>query len=165
MLEGRPNFSFFQGDITSPDDIARCLRKHDIDTIIHLAANSSVDASFTSPFAFASTNIHGTQVLLESAKSCGVKRFIHMSSYEAYGATKAGPSGHVETSALSPVNPYGAGKAAAEMLVTAFGNTHELETIIVRSNNVYGPNQFPESMQHVPRSRNEYTDDTSRDNP
>ena len=69
-----------------------------------------------------------------------------MSSYEAYGATKAGPEGHVETSALSPVNPYGAGKAAAEMLVTAFGNTNAFQTVIVRSNNVYGPNQFPESM-------------------
>ncbi len=99
-------------------------------------------ASFDNPYAFADTNIHGTQVLLESAKAHGVKKFIHMSSYEAYGATKPTTSGYVEDSALSPVNPYGAGKAAAEMLVTA---SNQLQTIIVRSNNIYGRNQYPES--------------------
>lgn len=145
MLDDQANFSFFQGDISSPEDITGCLRKHDIDTIIHLAANSSVDASLKDPYSFARTNIHGTQILLENAKTCGVRTFVHMSSYEAYGATKPGPNGHVETEALSPVNPYGAGKAASEMLVTSFGHSNSLQTIIVRANNIYGPNQYPES--------------------
>ena len=68
-----------------------------------------------------------------------------MSSYEAYGASKAGPEGHKEEEALSPMNPYGAGKAAAEMLVNAFGSSSSLQTIIVRANNIYGPNQFSDS--------------------
>lgn len=146
MLDDRANFSFFEGDIISPDDVTKCLREHQIDTVIHLAAQSNVDASFKNPYSFAATNIHGTQVLLECAKSCGVKKFIQMSSYEAYGASKAGPDGHREEDPLSPMNPYGAGKAAAEMLVTAFGNSSPLETIIVRANNIYGPNQFPDSI-------------------
>ena len=145
MLNGRSNFSFYEGDITSPDDITSCLHQHDIDTIIHLAAQSNVDASLKNPASFAATNIVGTQVLLECAKVCGVKKFIQMSSYEAYGITKPGPNGHREDDPLSPTNPYGGGKAAAEMLVTAFGHCHPLETIIVRANNIYGPNQFPDS--------------------
>ena len=75
-----------------------------------------------------------------------------MSSYEAYGATKAGPNGHQESEALSPMNPYGAGKAAAEMLVNAFGNSSTLNTMIVRANNIYGPNQFPDSKEPLPQS-------------
>ena len=145
MLQGLPNFSFHEGDISSRESIVGCLNKYKIDAIIHLAANSSVDASFKDPVLFARTNIEGTQIILESAKECGVKKFIYMSSYEAYGRAKPGPNGHIETSALSPVNPYGAGKAAAEMLVMSFGNRDYFDTIIVRSNNVYGPVQYPES--------------------
>lgn len=145
MLQGLPNFSFYKGDITSPEDIASCLREHEVDTIIHLAAQSNVDSSFKNPYGFTETNIHGTQVVLEVAKSNNVKKFFQMSSYEAYGATKAGAEGHKEEDPLSPMNPYGAGKAAAEMLVNAFGNSSPLQTIIIRANNIYGPNQFPDS--------------------
>ena len=145
MLNSRPNFSFHEGDITSPDDIISCLHQHNIDTIIHLAALSNVDFSLKDPASFAATNIVGTQILLDCAKACGVKKFLQMSSYEAYGATKPGPNGYCETDALLPKNPYGGGKAAAEMLVTAFGHCNTLDTIIVRANNIYGPNQFPDS--------------------
>ncbi|KAL9126724.1 MAG: hypothetical protein Q9217_004269 [Psora testacea] len=146
MLSTRPNFAFVEGDITSQDDITTCIKKHDIDTIIHLAAQFNVDASFKSPYAFSATNIQGTQVMLECAKICEVRKFIQMSSYEAYGATRSGADGHREEDALAPMNPYGAGKAAAEMLVTAFGHSNALETIIVRANNIYGPNQFPDKI-------------------
>lgn len=152
MLNKQSNFSFFQGDISSKEDIVSCLRKHDIDTIIHLAANSSVDASLNDPFSFSRVNIIGTQILLESAKLCGCKKFIFMSSYEAYGKAKPGDKGQIETNALSPVNNYGAGKAAAEMLVTSFGNCNHFQTIIVRSNNIYGPNQYPESTLYFLRN-------------
>lgn len=115
MLNAHPNFTFVEGDITNPDDIKTCIEKHQIDTIIHLAAQSNVDASFQSPMAFAATNIQGTLVMLESAKLCGVKKFVQMSSYGTYGATKPGSKGHREDEALAPMNPYGAGKAAAEI--------------------------------------------------
>lgn len=145
MLHTYSNFTFVGGDITSPEDIASCLRKHEIDTVIHLAAQSSVENSLKNPFAFTETNIHGTQVVLEVAKSNNVKKFFHMSSFEAYGATKPGADGHREDEPLSPNNPYGAGKAAAEMIVNAFNHSTPLQTIIVRANNIYGPNQFPDS--------------------
>lgn len=150
ILSSRPNFSFYEGDITSRDDFIGCLRKHDIDAIIHLAAQSNVDASLKNPSLSAATNIVGTQVLLDSAKTCGVKKFILMSSGEVYGATKPGPTGFRESDALLPMNPYGGGKAAAEMLVTAFGHCNPLETVIVRANNIYGPNQFPDSECFIP---------------
>ncbi|KAG7002089.1 dTDP-4-amino-4,6-dideoxygalactose transaminase [Physcia stellaris] len=146
MLNSQPNFTFYEGDIMSPDDITRCLQLHSIDTIIHLAAQSNVDASLKSPASFAATNIVGTQVMLECAKACNVRKFVQMSSYEVYGATKCGSEGHDEDEALVPMNPYGAGKAAAEMLVTAFGHCNALETLIVRTNNIYGPNQYPDKI-------------------
>ena len=145
MLKTQSNFTFVEGDITSPEEVSACLSKYQIDTVIHLAAQSNVDASFKSPFAFATTNIQGTQVMLECARSCGVKKFIQMSSYEAYGATKPTGEGHREDEPLSPMNPYGAGKAAAEMLVMAVGQSSSMETAIIRANNIYGPNQFPDS--------------------
>ena len=128
------------------DDITSCLQLHNIDTIIHLAAQSNVDASLKNPASFAATNIVGTQVMLECAKACNVRKFVQMSSYEVYGATKCGNDGHGEDEALIPMNPYGGGKAAAEMLVTAFGHCNTLETLIVRTNNIYGPNQYPDSL-------------------
>lgn len=144
-LESMPNFTFVNGDITDHDQVASCLRKYEIDTIIHLAARTNVDASFKAPRAFAATNIYGTQIMLECAKECDVKRFVHMSSYEVYGATQAGPTGHREDEALAPMSPYGAGKAAAEMLVVALGHSTSVKTVIVRANNIYGPMQFPDS--------------------
>ena len=131
----------------NPDDVKACLEEHNIDAIIHLAAQTNVDASIKNPLLFATTNIEGTQVILECAKSSGVKKFIQMSSFEAYGATKPGTNGHREDEVLSPMNPYGAGKAAAEMLVIAAGHSSSLEVMIVRANNVYGPRQFPDSKK------------------
>lgn len=145
-LESMPNFTFVNGDITDHDQVASCLRKYEIDTIIHLAARTNVDASFKAPRAFAATNIYGTQIMLECAKECDVKRFVHMSSYEVYGATQAGPTGHREDEALAPMSPYGAGKAAAEMLVVALGHSTSVKTVIVRANNIYGPMQFPDKI-------------------
>ena len=144
-LNPRLNFTFVKGDILNPHDVKSCLEEYQIDAIIHLAAQTNVDASLKNPFAFASTNIEGTQVILECAKQCGVKKFIQMSSFEAYGATKPGVNGHREDESLAPMNPYGAGKAAAEMLVIAAGHSCPLEVMVVRANNIYGPKQFPDS--------------------
>lgn len=143
MLEGRHNFTFFRGDITNSDEVMRCLKLHDIDTIFHFAAQSHVDLSFGNSYGFTRTNVYGTHVLLENAKERGIRRFIHISTDEVYGETDG--EDLCERSILAPTNPYAASKAAAEMLVHAYYKSFKLPIIMVRSNNVYGPHQFPES--------------------
>lgn len=83
MLEGRPNFNFFHGDLTKPADVLRCLRKHNVDTIFHLAAQSHVDLSFGNSYSFTFNNVVGTHVLLETAVAVKtIKRFYHISTDE-----------------------------------------------------------------------------------
>ncbi|KAF2750600.1 NAD(P)-binding protein [Sporormia fimetaria CBS 119925] len=146
VLDGRPNFAFEQGDITSPNDVKRVLRKHNIDTIFHFAAQSHVDLSFGNSYQFTNTNVYGTHVLLERARQHGINRFVHISTDEVYGDVPIGAANLSETSLLTPTNPYAASKAAAEMMVSAFRSSFKLPLITVRSNNVYGPHQFPEKI-------------------
>ncbi|KAF2088168.1 NAD(P)-binding protein [Saccharata proteae CBS 121410] len=146
ILDQRPNFTFVQGDITSPADVTRCLRAHNIDTIFHFAAQSHVDLSFGNSYQFTNTNVYGTHVLLESAKAYGVKRFIHISTDEVYGEVESDSDDLIENSLLAPTNPYSASKAAAEMMVNAYWKSFKLPVIIIRANNVYGPHQFPEKI-------------------
>ncbi len=122
-----------------------CLERHNIDTIFHFAAQSHVDLSFGNSYAFTHTNVYGTHVLLESAKKVGIKKFIHISTDEVYGEVRDDADDLLETSILAPTNPYAASKAAAEMLVHSYQKSFKLPVIIVRSNNVYGPHQYPES--------------------
>jgi len=150
VLDGRPNFAFEHGDITSPSDVKRVLRKHKIDTIFHFAAQSHVDLSFGNSYQFTNTNVYGTHVLLERARQHSVNRFIHISTDEVYGDVPVGAADLSEASILAPTNPYSASKAAAEMMVSAYRSSFKLPLITVRANNVYGPHQFPESMFHVP---------------
>ncbi|ORY15009.1 hypothetical protein BCR34DRAFT_559351 [Clohesyomyces aquaticus] len=146
ILDGCPNFTFEQGDITSPSDVKKCLRKHKIDTIFHFAAQSHVDLSFGNSYQFTNTNVYGTHVLLERAREHGIARFIHISTDEVYGDVPIGAADLSETSLLAPTNPYSASKAAAEMMVSAYRSSFKLPLITVRSNNVYGPHQFPEKI-------------------
>jgi dTDP-glucose 4,6-dehydratase len=146
VLDGRPNFAFEHGDITSPTDVKRVLRKHNIDTIFHFAAQSHVDLSFGNSYQFTNTNVYGTHVLLERARQHGISRFIHVSTDEVYGDVPVGAADLSEASILAPTNPYSASKAAAEMMVSAYRSSFKLPLITVRANNVYGPHQFPESM-------------------
>ncbi|KFZ03574.1 hypothetical protein V501_09348 [Pseudogymnoascus sp. VKM F-4519 (FW-2642)] len=145
-LNDKRNFSFYQGDITNPSEVMDCLERHNIDTIFHFAAQSHVDLSFGNSYGFTHTNVYGTHVLLESAKKVGIKRFIHISTDEVYGEVEDEDDDLLETSILAPTNPYAASKAAAEMLVHSYQKSFKLPVIIVRSNNVYGPHQFPEKV-------------------
>ncbi|KAK4499053.1 hypothetical protein PRZ48_009565 [Zasmidium cellare] len=120
MLEGRPNFKFFHGDLLKPGDVLRCLRKYEIDTVFHLAAQSHVDLSFGNSYSFTNS--------------------------EVYGEVETDAEDLTEHSVLSPTNPYAASKAAAEMFVTAYVNSFRLPAVIIRLNNVYGPHQFPEKI-------------------
>jgi dTDP-D-glucose 4,6-dehydratase len=145
ILADRPNFSFYNGDITHPADVVDCMQRHNIDTVLHFAAQSHVDLSFGNSYGFTHTNVYGTHVLLESAKEVGIRRFIHISTDEVYGEVKDDDDELEESSILAPTNPYAASKAAAEMLVHSYQKSFKLPVIIVRSNNVYGPHQYPES--------------------
>ncbi|KAI1180567.1 hypothetical protein F4777DRAFT_585441 [Nemania sp. FL0916] len=146
MLNERRNFTFYHGDITNPKEVVECMERYNIDTIFHFAAQSHVDLSFGNSYSFTSTNVYGTHVMLESAKKVGIKRFIHISTDEVYGESKDDEEDLLETSILAPTNPYAASKAAAEMLVLSYLKSFKLPVIIVRSNNVYGPHQFPEKI-------------------
>lgn len=145
MLDTAPNFSFFHGDIRNRADVLKCLTRHKIDAIMHFAAQTHVDLSFGNASTFASNNVVGTCVLLEAASKVGVRRFIHVSTDEVYGEVGADDADLQEHAKPVPTNPYAATKAAAEHLVDAFAKSYNLPAIIVRSNNVYGPHQYPES--------------------
>ncbi|CAJ2510144.1 Uu.00g060440.m01.CDS01 [Anthostomella pinea] len=146
MLNDKRNFTFYHGDITHPSEVVHCMERHNIDTIFHFAAQSHVDLSFGNSYGFTHTNVYGTHVMLESAKKVGVKRFIHVSTDEVYGEVNDDDDDLLETSILAPTNPYAASKAAAEMLVNSYMKSFKLPVIIVRSNNVYGPHQYPEKI-------------------
>lgn len=150
VLNDKRNFTFYQGDITNPSEVVDCLERYSIDTIFHFAAQSHVDLSFGNSYNFTHTNVYGTHVLLESAKKVNIRRFIHISTDEVYGEVRDDDDDLLETSILAPTNPYAASKAAAEMLVHSYQKSFKLPAIIVRSNNVYGPHQYPESEPPIP---------------
>lgn len=145
-LEKSNRFTFVRGDITNEEQVVNVFRTHNIDTVLHLAAQSHVDHSFGNPYKFTRTNVIGTQVMLETAKKFEVKRFIHMSTDEVYGEVPKSENDLQETSILAPTNPYAASKAAGDMLISAYRNSYKMPLIVVRCNNVYGPGQFPEKL-------------------
>lgn len=152
ILDPQPNFTFFHGDVSSPADVTACLEQHKVDTIFHFAAQSHVDLSFGNSYGFTATNVYGTHVMLECAKAAQIRRFVHISTDEVYGEVDEDSEDLMESSILAPTNPYAASKAAAEMLVNAYWKSFKLPVMIARSNNVYGPHQYPESKlpsQHV----------------
>ena len=145
-LEGKQNFAFEQGDITDPLRTLEVLEKYKVDTIMHFAAQSHVDLSFGNSYSFTHNNVMGTHVLLECAIKAKINRFIHVSTDEVYGEASPNEPDLLETALLCPTNPYAASKAAAEMIVNSYYKSFKLPVIIVRSNNVYGPHQFPEKV-------------------
>ena len=145
-IKNRSNFIFEKGDITDADRVMSVLTAHKVDTIMHFAAQSHVDLSFGNSFSFTKNNVIGTHVLLECAKMANIKLFLHVSTDEVYGEVSPSDPDLLETAILCPTNPYSASKAAAEMLVNAYYKSFKLPVMIVRSNNVYGPHQFPEKV-------------------
>lgn len=146
-VEYNEKYKFIKGDITSKDLILFILNEYSIDAIIHFAAQSHVDNSFDNSLQYTTDNVYGTHVLLQASKEYGkLKRFLHFSTDEVYGEVELDHPGCHEKSLLNPTNPYAATKAAAEFLVRSYYHSFKLPTIIVRCNNVYGPNQYPEKL-------------------
>lgn len=155
-IEDRSNYVFVKGDICDADLVSGLFSTYQIDTVIHLAAESHVDRSITDPLAFVQTNVMGTANLLNAAKRAWAnnhagKRFYHVSTDEVYGSL--GETGFFyETTSYDPRSPYSASKAASDHLVMAFYHTYHLPVVISNCSNNYGPNHFPEKL--IPLSIN-----------
>ena len=135
-----------QGDIAARDSVLAALESG-TDAIINFAAESHVDRSILSADEFLRTNILGTQVLLDAARECGVRRFLQVSTDEVLGSLPEDETAYfTENSAFAPNSPYAASKAAAEHLVRAAHHTFGLDTVVTRCGNNYGPRQFPEKF-------------------
>lgn len=149
--------TFIEGNICDSTLLCSLLTQYTPQAILHLAAESHVDNSIHASRAFIDTNIHGTHVLLEAARSFWLTldadaqrtfRFVHVSTDEVYGAL--GEQGvFVPESPLAPNSPYSASKAASDMLARAWHKTYGLPVIITRCSNNYGPRQHPEKL--IPR--------------
>ena len=143
-------YRFVHGSINDSDIVSSICNDERIDVIVHLAAESHVDRSIDSIEDFVRTNVDGTRVLLEQilkSKGLGKKiHFVHISTDEVYGSLSPEDPPFTENSPICPMNPYSATKAASDMLVQSFVNTHGISAIITRCSNNYGPNQFPEKL-------------------
>lgn len=144
---------FVQGDICEAELVNRLLREHQIDTVIHFAAESHVDRSILGPADFVRTNVMGTFTLLEAAKqfwgeSGGFsgRRFHHVSTDEVFGSLSPSDPAFSETTPYDPRSPYSASKASSDHLVRAYFHTYGLPVTITNCSNNYGPYQFPEKL-------------------
>jgi dTDP-glucose 4,6-dehydratase len=158
-VSDKANYTFIKADIRDREKIDEIFRTYNIDTLVNFAAESHVDRSIVEPEVFLTTNIIGTQVLLDTAKKywkvnpedkyCreykqGVK-FLQVSTDEVYGAL--GEIGmFVETMPCLPNSPYSASKASADLIVRAYHETFGMPVNITRCSNNYGPFQFPEKL-------------------
>ena len=152
-------YYFVKGNICDKELVEKLFCEYDFDTVVHFAAESHVDLSIVEPEIFLTTNVVGTQTLLDAAKRHwkvdpedkysrefrpGV-RYLQVSTDEVYGAL--GKKGMFrETTPLSPNSPYSASKASADLLVRAYHQTYGMPVNITRCSNNYGPYQFPEKL-------------------
>ncbi|MCM3749148.1 dTDP-glucose 4,6-dehydratase [Paenibacillus pasadenensis] len=144
-LENDENYRFVKGDICNEALVRHLLRTYSINAIINFAAESHVDRSISDPGIFVTTNISGTQVLLEAARTYGIDKYIQISTDEVYGSL--GATGYfTEETPLAPNSPYSASKAAGDLLVRAYHETYGMNVNITRCSNNYGPFHFPEKL-------------------
>ena len=140
-LKNSTNYKFMKGNITNKIMMEKLIEDHDC--IINFAAESFVDRSILDANQFLVSNIRGTYTILEILRK-HKKRLIQISTDEVFGSLKEG-SAH-ETSRFNPSNPYAATKASAELLVNSYVNTYDLDCVITRCTNNYGPRQFYEKL-------------------
>ncbi|ENJ9652638.1 dTDP-glucose 4,6-dehydratase [Clostridium botulinum] len=158
-IQDYPNYTFIRADIRDRVKMDEIFKTYDVDNVVNFAAESHVDRSIVEPEIFLTTNIIGTQVMLDVAKKHwklnandkyskeykkGVK-FLQVSTDEVYGTLSLTGS-FVETMPLMPNSPYSASKASADMIVRAYYETFGMPINITRCSNNYGPYQFPEKL-------------------
>jgi len=149
-IESKTNYHFEKVDILNTEKLKALFNRYQIDSVIHLAAESHVDRSISDPLAFVQTNVLGTANLLNVAKEywgdeLSDKRFYHVSTDEVYGSL--GEEGlFSETTPYDPRSPYSASKASSDHFVRAYWHTYKLPIVISNCSNNYGSHQFPEKL-------------------
>ena len=153
-IEKNENYHFVKEDIIDRDVIMPLFKKEKFDYVVHFAAESHVDRSIADPAVFVSTNVLGTQVLLDAARQVGVTKFVHVSTDEVYGELDFDPKTFfTEETPLQPNSPYSASKASSDFLVQAYHHTYGVPINITRCSNNYGPYHFPEKLIPLTISR------------
>ena len=137
-----PAYSFVHADIADADAVARAMLG--VEVVVNFAAESHVDRSILSPGDFIQTDVVGTAVLLDAARTAGVRRFVQVSTDEVYGSIQTGA--FRETDPISPSSPYSASKAGGDLQVLAWHRTFGIDALITRGSNTYGPRQYPEKL-------------------
>lgn len=154
-ISSNNRYVFEQVDICDRSALDRIFALHKPDAVMHLAAESHVDRSIDGPAAFIETNIVGTYILLEAARSYWNKmdsdkksafRFHHISTDEVYGDLEGTDDLFTEETSYEPSSPYSASKASSDHLVRAWLRTYGLPTIVTNCSNNYGPFHFPEKL-------------------
>ncbi len=154
-LQGDERHVFVEGDIGDASLVGKLLREHRIDAVVNFAAESHVDRSIDSPEPFITTNVLGTQRLLDASRAYWRElegdqrerfRFLHVSTDEVYGTLQPGDDAFTELTSYAPNSPYAASKAASDFLVRAAFHTHKLPVLTTNCSNNYGPFQFPEKL-------------------
>lgn len=144
-VEKNQNYCFVRGDICNGSEVDSSMQG--VDTVVHFAAESHVDRSIMEPASFVTTNVLGTQVLLESALKSNVKRFHHVSTDEVFGQLELDSTTKFdENTKYDPRSPYSASKAGSDHLVRAYSHTFGLPITITNCSNNFGPYQFPEKI-------------------
>ncbi|XXF80661.1 dTDP-glucose 4,6-dehydratase [Myxococcaceae bacterium GXIMD 01537] len=144
-LEGDAKHIFVRGDVANRELVEHLMTVHNVDAVMHLAAESHVDRSILGPEIFITSNVLGTQQLLESARARGIKRFLQVSTDEVYGSL--GPTGYfTETSPIQPSSPYSSSKASSDLVALAYHHTFKMDVVVTRCSNNYGRYQFPEKL-------------------
>jgi dTDP-glucose 4,6-dehydratase len=138
-----PRFRFLRGAIEDPAAVAGAIAADAPEAIVNFAAETHVDRSIAEPNAFVVTHALGTYVLLEAARTRGL-RYLQVSTDEVYGSIDIGT--FTEESPLRPSSPYSATKTGADLLVQSYFHTYDLPAVICRGSNNYGPYQYPEKL-------------------
>ena len=149
MVRESSRYTFIKGNLCSMDLVQHVLNFHKPTHIIHFAAQSHVQNSFSDSLQYTQDNIVGTHTLLEACRLyANIKKFIHVSTDEVYGESMldVNEQHKTEHSILCPTNPYAATKAGAELIAQSYNHSFKMPIVITRGNNVYGPNQYPEKV-------------------
>jgi dTDP-glucose 4,6-dehydratase len=139
--------TFVKGNVGNAELMEALIKEYNFDAIFHFAAQSHVDNSFENALSFTMDNTHATHVLIEACRQFLPNvEFIHFSTDEVYGESKTDIPFTEDEGVLRPTNPYSASKAAAEMIVRSYIESFGMNVKVIRCNNVYGPNQYPEKL-------------------
>jgi len=141
-------FKFIKADIADRETVYHIFETEKPDVVVNFAAESHVDRSIETPDIFLTTNVMGTQVLLDACRKYGVQRYHQVSTDEVYGDLPLDRPDlfFTEKTPLHTSSPYSASKASADLLCNAYQRTYGLPITISRCSNNYGPYQFPEKL-------------------